>query len=130
MMPVIPTRRRTSGDDNLIPLINIVFLLLIFFMVAGRIQQQPDASLQVPAGSAAAEAQSLSVFVSLAADGTLTYRDEVVSPAALSEQLEHTGLKSISVVADRRATAAQLDDLLEVFRQRTDLAISLILEKP
>lgn len=129
-MPVIPPRRRTSGDDNLIPLINIVFLLLIFFMVAGRIQQQPDATLQVPAGSAAAEAQSLNVFVSLAADGTLTYRDEVVSPAALSAQLEHTGLNSISVVADRRATAAQLDDLLEVFRQRTDLAISLILEKP
>ena len=33
-----PTPRRAfSVNDNLVPLINIIFLLLIFFMIAGRI---------------------------------------------------------------------------------------------
>lgn len=33
-----PTARRAfSANDNLVPLINIIFLLLIFFMIAGRI---------------------------------------------------------------------------------------------
>lgn len=32
--------RRLGDDDNLVPLINVVFLMLIFFMVAGNISQQ------------------------------------------------------------------------------------------
>ncbi|WP_309043698.1 hypothetical protein [Marinobacter sediminicola] len=33
-----PTARRdVSGNDNLVSLINIIFLLLMFFMIAGRI---------------------------------------------------------------------------------------------
>ncbi|MFP3977393.1 ExbD/TolR family protein [Marinobacter sp. KMM 10035] len=30
-------RRDFSSNDNLVPLINIIFLLLMFFMIAGRI---------------------------------------------------------------------------------------------
>ena len=36
-----------SSDDGLIPMINIVFLLLIFFMIAGQIAQQ-EPNLQLP----------------------------------------------------------------------------------
>ena len=31
--------RNASNDDNMVPLINVVFLMLVFFMVAGQIQK-------------------------------------------------------------------------------------------
>lgn len=42
---VVPSRR--SETENTLPLINVVFLLLIFFMVAGRLSQS-DPFLVVP----------------------------------------------------------------------------------
>ena len=43
---LMPRRGSLSGEDSLIPLINIVFLLLIFFMVAGQIAQPQDADIR------------------------------------------------------------------------------------
>ncbi|GGO84822.1 biopolymer transporter protein ExbD [Marinobacterium nitratireducens] len=43
------SRRINSGDDNLIPLINVVFLMLIFFMVAGQISRSDAISVMPPA---------------------------------------------------------------------------------
>ncbi|MCA9326785.1 biopolymer transporter ExbD [Candidatus Saccharibacteria bacterium] len=42
---------KLDEDDNLVPLINVVFLMLIFFMVAGQISQQ-DGELLDPIQSA------------------------------------------------------------------------------
>ena len=33
---------KTKNDDNLLPLVNIIFLLLIFFMIAGVVQKQKE----------------------------------------------------------------------------------------
>ncbi len=48
MNPLLTPRRRPASDDNLIPLINIVFLLLIFFMVAGQMQRPMAADIRLP----------------------------------------------------------------------------------
>jgi len=41
-------KHKTNDDDNLIPLINIVFLMLIFFMVAGQIQPSDGVKVESP----------------------------------------------------------------------------------
>lgn len=40
--------RQAQSDDSLIPLINVVFLMLIFFMVAGKISQSDPVSIDPP----------------------------------------------------------------------------------
>ena len=35
-------RNKTNNEDNLLPLVNIIFLLLIFFMLAGVIAKQKE----------------------------------------------------------------------------------------
>ncbi|MGB5444078.1 MAG: biopolymer transporter ExbD [Psychromonas sp.] len=42
------TNNRNQSDDNLIPLINVVFLMLIFFMVAGQIQRSDPEKISLP----------------------------------------------------------------------------------
>ena len=62
-MELIRSKKPNSNsDDNLIPLINIVFLLLIFFMVAGQMQKPlaTDITLPVSQGVTAAAAPEIS----------------------------------------------------------------------
>jgi len=50
-MKLAPTRSPSGkgGDDNLIPLINVVFLMLIFFMIAGQISRSDAVKIMPPA---------------------------------------------------------------------------------
>lgn len=40
--------RAASNDDNMVPLINVVFLMLIFFMVAGQIRKADPIPVMPP----------------------------------------------------------------------------------
>lgn len=40
--------RQPNQDDSVIPLINVVFLMLIFFMVAGQVQRSDVVKLEPP----------------------------------------------------------------------------------
>mgnify|MGYP001226358493 CR=1 FL=1 len=48
-------QKTTSIDDRIMPLINIVFLLLIFFLVAGVIKDVEPVDVDPPASVAEAE---------------------------------------------------------------------------
>ena len=127
-MMELKSRHAKSDDDNLIPLINIVFLLLIFFMVAGQIQPQPDAHIDVPVATHESQRVPLSVFVSLDANGNLTWINEAISAEALAQRLEDNAISEIAIVADKAATAAQLESVMSQFRQREGLAVRVVLE--
>lgn len=40
--------RAANNDDNMVPLINVVFLMLVFFMVAGQIQKADPIAVMPP----------------------------------------------------------------------------------
>ncbi|MBS62757.1 biopolymer transporter ExbD [Salinisphaera sp.] len=65
--------RRTTDQEpsvNLTPLIDVVFLLLIFFMVSSRFVDEKDLPLELPAAaSAQAMAATEAVIVDIDADG-------------------------------------------------------------
>ena len=75
-----PPRRRTQ--ENLLPMINVVFLLLIFFLIST--QMTPPEPFAVSPPQALAEAEALGDFaLYLSADGQLGYRD-ALDDAALT----------------------------------------------
>ena len=50
-MNLRPGRRREEPDVNLTPLIDVVFLLLIFFMVSTTFTQESEISIELPQAS-------------------------------------------------------------------------------
>ncbi len=67
-----PPRRRP--EENLLPMINVIFLLLIFFLIAARMTAPEPFAVTPPQAGAEAEARGdFTLF--LAADGVLAYRD-------------------------------------------------------
>ncbi|SDS17160.1 outer membrane transport energization protein ExbD [Halopseudomonas xinjiangensis] len=125
--PLMARRGTANPDDNLIPLINIVFLLLIFFMVAGQIAPQQDMTIDPPESASEKALEPAELELSLTATGDLRSGGEPVDAAALEAriaELTQAGAElRVSLRADTDATAADLD---AVFNQLREHGVSTI----
>ncbi len=81
-----PAPRSTPSDDNLIPMINVVFLLLIFFMVAGTIRPSDPLPIDAPQTLSAA-AKTAQPTLYLDASGTMILNETPVTADRLADEL-------------------------------------------
>jgi len=109
-------RPRKSIDDQLIPLINIVFLLLIFFMVAGQITQT-DALIEPPESLSRKPAPETPALLVLERDGALRMDGRTIEPRALAAALgAYPAEPGITLAADRDVRASDLAPVLIAVR--------------
>lgn len=81
-------RRRTVADINVTPLIDIVFNLLIFFLITTTFVQNPGIEVELPkASTAPATQQSDNVVIAITADGRIIHEGRAVSVDELRERL-------------------------------------------
>lgn len=113
--------RRPRGA-SILPLINVVFLLLMFIVVAGVIRSpDPFALTPTQAGQgedAGAIDPDTTLFVSV--EGGIRFRQTATEDAALAEitRLASAGeLTLLTVRADARAPAADIVQLVEALRE-------------
>jgi biopolymer transport protein ExbD len=91
-----------------IALINVVFLMLVFFMVAGTIAPPLDRDLTLVRAEDL-EGRAPPDALVIRADGTMSFRGApVASAAAHAETLSDEALKVIRLVPDRDLPAADL----------------------
>jgi len=111
-----PPRARKSIDDQLIPLINIVFLLLIFFMVAGQITQR-EAVIDPPASLSRKPAPEDPALLVLERSGALRINGRPIDAQALTSALDaYPGDAGITLAADRDVPASGLAPVLLAVR--------------
>ncbi len=75
-----PPRRKLS--DSIVPMINVVFLLLIFFLMTAQIAPPMPFEVTPPNAAAQGDPTEADLTLYLSADGDLGYRD-VRGPGAL-----------------------------------------------
>jgi biopolymer transport protein ExbD len=117
--------RKTDSEERILPLINVVFLLLIFFMLAGRLTESapfritPPESTEAAAPQAAPEESRQAVLL-LAADGRLSLDGVLVEQAALRAEMAErlTGNPGLAVrlKADGAAEATAVVAVMELLR--------------
>ena len=105
-LPPVPARRR---PEPMIALINIVFLMLIFFLVAAAIAPPLDRGVAL-VRAFEAEGRAPPDAAVIRADGTLVYRGaEIGSEAYLAARLsEVSDNVALRLVPDRDLPAARL----------------------
>ena len=117
----VPFRRRAV---SLTPLIDVVFLLLLFFMLTSTFSTFGEIELNRPAGGqAGTETPTERFFIQLGTD-QLALNGTPVEMTAIGDQLED-GLVLIDL--DEAVTSQRLVDLLAVLRGRDGLDV-LVLE--
>ena len=74
-----PDSGRRPPLEPVLPLINVVFLLLIFFMVAGQLAPRPEGDVEAPDSASADTEENLEQFMLvLDKEGRLLHQGEPV----------------------------------------------------
>ena len=105
-------RRRLAETESVVPLINIVFLLLIFFMVAGELAAPTPFPLEPPQSSSdlASKTRDTELFVS--SGGKLSLDGTDVTEATLVSALGSTPPEQVRIAADGQVEARLVGRLL------------------
>ena len=133
-MTLIHIRRAPGNqlDDNMIPLINIVFLMLIFFMIAGQLSSSELIKIQPPTSQQQSALQEHDAILFVSAKGRLVLNDVFLEASALTEILKQKIAETndihsfqLLVKADAAVPASLLTDLLKQVRAVGVLNVSL-----
>ena len=107
-----PAARR---EPSLAPLTDIVFLLLLFFMLAGQVRRADIVPVLPPASASEAHVEIERVELLVEADGTLWLESERVALEALASAL--AGTTSVLVKADASLPVLTLRAVLAELRR-------------
>ena len=130
----LPEKPIQREYENLLPLVNVVFLLLIFFLVAGAFSS-PDPFTITPTiaeNDSAADVKILTILMSN--QGELAINKEIVNIdtliAMIQENLRNQSLKKVQLKPDADADALHVVELLERLSETELEAIHLLTNKP
>ncbi len=114
---------------NVTSLIDVMFLLLIFFMVTSTFRNQPAITLVLPRSATAADTVDTPVILFLTAEGVVYLNDAPVADAELMGRLEelHSTSKDNRMVlrADENASHGDVVSLIDVIKQSGFTRVSL-----
>lgn len=118
------SRRRSVSDEkhdiDISPLIDMVFILLIFFMVTTTFVKDAAVEIERPAAASAERASTKSVRVYLDAAGAVFVGESPVRPWMLQshvkDALERSAQGEVLVVTDRRVPAEKLIEVVDQCR--------------
>jgi len=84
----IPVRERVSPRLNLSPLIDVIFILLIFVVLVARFVDQERLDVTVPSADAGRPAEIDALLITVTQGGLIAVEDELVSEEQLLSVLE------------------------------------------
>ena len=113
-------REDTEQEINMSPLIDMVFILLIFFMVSATFVKDMDLDIQRPKASSSTPSSTKAIRVFIDNDGQ-TYLDEQpvrtwVIQSRLRDMLRQTTNASVLVVTDEHVPASKLIEVVDQCR--------------
>lgn len=114
-----------TAPENTLPLINIVFLLLTFFMVAGALERTDLFNVSPPASNSEQAAPDGGPLLLIGADGTLALNDQTIGEEGLGKAVLGES-KLVRIKADAASDAAFVVRLMEKLRQAGVEKVSLI----
>ena len=113
--------RPKNDDERILPLINVVFLLLIFFMLAGRLAASDPFQIAPPRSASEGPSAAQDVIVLVGADGRLALdgviMDETALTSALVARLSDNKATKLHLKADGRAEATRVVAVMELLRE-------------
>ena len=119
--------RGQDRQDRLIPLINVVFLLLAFFIIAGTFRAADTLVIEPPVAETGGTLDPESKTLFMGRDGKLALDNQIVSADQAVERLSAWLARDpdgeVHIKADAKVTAR---DILPLLRQLSDAKITSV----
>jgi len=105
---------------NITSLIDVLFLLLIFFMISTTFLSTPAIKLELPKAKNADAVREEPLVVYVDEDGTLFLNDEPVDvamlPVALKDKLLESDDKAVILKADSRVSHGSVVEIMDIVK--------------
>ncbi|MDD5719054.1 MAG: biopolymer transporter ExbD [Candidatus Krumholzibacteria bacterium] len=128
-MQFLPSRQGRGIMINITSLIDVMFLLLIFFMVSSTFRDQPAIELTLPRSSVAEDVAVAPTVVYLTRDGRIYLDSEAVEREQLRQNLRRlqaaTGEDRIVLRADEHAEHGAVVALIDLIKESGYRRVSL-----
>lgn len=126
--------RRTSHVPNLTPLIDIVFLLLVFFMLTSHFVREDSINIELPEAQTGESIKNDKILqVIIKEDGAFLYENVEVSAVDLESQLKKDLAshqeKIIRIKGDRTANLGKTVELIDLSRKAGADGIDIVTVK-
>lgn len=122
-MNLSPVKSKRSADDsNMIPLINVVFLMLIFFMIAGQIRPAAPIEVSSPISSSELSMDQVSIELFIGMDGAIYQAGQLVSLKTLAAEIEKSDLR---LVVDQAMASEVILPILTELKKMGVAALSI-----
>ena len=128
-MRVIMERKQRRHRENIVPMINVVFLLLIFFLLAGTISPRPPFDFNPVTTELRPPSDMPADGLYVSATGTLYFRGQYVGLADLPSAARPSATSSnqtIDVFVDRELTGVALFPVMEALSKAGFAKVRLV----
>jgi biopolymer transport protein ExbD len=129
-----PAKKGHGLIINITSLIDVMFLLLIFFMVTSTFKNQPAINLVLPRSATASETVDTPAILFLTAEGDIYLNDTLIDLDTLAQRLEkmHTdaGEDRMVLRADEDAAHGDVVELIDIIKQSGFTRVSLSARVP
>lgn len=113
-------RRQKTAEINMAPLIDMVFILLIFFIVTTSFIKESGVEIQRPTAQTASRKESINLLVEVSRDGTLYIDGEPIDIRMIRPRMKRllteTPKASVVVVADKTSQTGTVIEVLDECR--------------
>lgn len=128
-----PVQKRTKPNVLLTPLIDIVFLLLVFFLLASNFVDQQGTSIAIPEIESEGDELLPDISVSINEDGNLFFKNVMVNETillkVLKSELVKTNKQLISIRADRQVKYDYVVRVIDIAKEAGAKDFILVTQK-
>jgi len=129
MIDLEPKQAFRRRGDNMLPAINVIFLLLLFLVVAGSIHEGFSRDISPPVSASTTGLQPVTAEFVLVPQGGLQLEGRPITVAEWVARLNRDGVPvpaAVRLRADAGEPAGQLVTLLDAFRQAGVARVALV----
>jgi biopolymer transport protein ExbD len=114
---VLRSRKRDGFELNVIPLIDVVFVILIFVILSSSLTQETGMQVDKPQAQSAGELNRQSIMVAITRDGTVHVNERQIDldglKDVLTRLLAQNALGEVVLIADRESNTGLLVNVMD-----------------
>ncbi len=128
-------KRRRRVIINITSLIDVLFLLLIFFMVTSTFLEQPGMKLELPSAKSAEVSQVEKLVLYIGAGGEIMFNDRPVTlddlPGVIEEAVPQAAEKTLVLKADKTVQHGTVVTVMDIAKRAglTKLVVGTTMEE-
>lgn len=122
--------RQGQKDINMIPMINVIFLMLVFFLVGGTIEKMEVIKVDIPVAQSGHVLDEGHTVIVLGYNDEIIVNDDFVMPqdlfTTIKEQIKENPKRVITIKADAKMPATRMIRVMEIVKAAGGVNLSLV----